>query len=158
VHRGLPSPNPTYTGRLEGTKTDKHRTVQLVPQAVAALVCYRERQGVERVVAGDGCADYDFVFAGPSGGPLRTDLVQAVRPCRRDSRDAADAAVRCAAYLCSVAAGGGGAVEGRAGSARAQHDCLTADLYSHVRPEMAHRAMARLAAFVEDTDETRTAE
>jgi integrase len=77
-HPGAPRPalaQPHIYWTLEGTKADKHRTVQLVPQAVAALVCHRERQGVERVVAGDGCADYDFVFAGPSGGPLRADLV-----------------------------------------------------------------------------------
>jgi integrase len=159
VRRTLYRPKIGGGWTLERTKTDKHRTVPLVPQAVAALVRHRERQGAERLVAGDAYADYDFVFARPTGEPLRADLVskqfvRAVTAAGMRPMRLYDARHTCATLLLEAGEPLKVAQEVLGHSTIA----LTADLYSHVRPEMAHRAMARLAAFVDGTDETRTAE
>lgn len=159
VRRSLYRPKRGGGWTLEGTKTDKHRTVPLVPQAVRALLAHRDRQAVERLVAGASYAGYDFVFASPTGEPLRADLVSkqfaraltaaGLRPMRLY-----DARHTCATLLLEAGEPLKVVQEVLGHSTIA----LTADLYSHVRPEMAHRAMARLAAFVDGTDKTRTAE
>lgn len=160
---------------LEGTKTDKHRTVPLVPQAVAALTAHRDRQAVERLVAAERYAGYDFVFAVPRGQPLRADLMS--KQWRRAIAD-----LNAETWRQAEAAGTQPAVLPPMRLYDARHTCatllleagehlkvvqevlghstiaLTADLYSHVRPEMAHQAMARLGAFVDGTDKTRTTE
>jgi hypothetical protein len=49
--------------------------VPLVAQAVEALHAHRDRQTVERVIAADGYAAHDFVFADARGEPWRADGV-----------------------------------------------------------------------------------
>jgi hypothetical protein len=57
-------------------KTERsRRVVPLVAQAVEALHAHRDRQTVERVIAADGYAAHDFVFADARGEPWRADGV-----------------------------------------------------------------------------------
>ena len=49
--------------------------VQMLPTTVAALVRHRDRQGAERLAAGDGYQDHGFVFADARGEPLPGDGV-----------------------------------------------------------------------------------
>lgn len=60
----------------EECKTDQsHRTIHLPSDAIEALQRHRDRQGAERLAAGDGYRDHGLIFADPSGEPLRADGV-----------------------------------------------------------------------------------
>jgi integrase len=66
----------TVAYRWEDTKTDLSRApVPLVGPAVEALKRHRDRQQVERLVAGASYAGHDLVFADERGEPLRADVV-----------------------------------------------------------------------------------
>lgn len=176
VMRTLYRPKNGTSWRLEEPKTNgSRRAVPLIPVTVAALKLHRDRQEIERLVAGPRYAGYDFVFAGPTGEPLREDVVSKLwrratvelnaEARRRSESEGAtpillpslrlyDARHTCATLLLE-AGEPMKVVQEILGHASI---VITSNTYSHVRPAMAHRAMARLAAFVGDTDKARTAE
>ena len=74
VVRKLRRPANGSTWVLEDCKTAKgRRVVPLIPLAVDALTRHRDRQQVERLIAGEGYREAGFVFADPRGNPLRAD-------------------------------------------------------------------------------------
>lgn len=176
VMRTLYRPKNGTAWRLEEPKTNgSRRAVPLMPQAVSALLAHRDRQAVERLVVGAGYAGYDFVFAGPTGEPLREDVVskqwrRAIADLNAETQRRAEAegatpallppmrlydARHTCATLLLEAGEAMKVVQEILGHASI---VITSNTYSHVRPAMAHRAMARLAAFLSGTDKTRTAE
>nr|MBA3497635.1 site-specific integrase [Gemmatimonadales bacterium] len=167
VRRTLYRPKRGGGWSLQDTKTGKsRRAVPLVPQAVASLVAHRDRHTVERLVAGRSAPGYDFVFADDRGKPLRADVVskqwvRAVAAVGVPTMRLYDARHTCATLLLEA----GEPLKFVQDVLGHSTIALTADCYSHIRPEMAHRAMARLAVFVDgsddfedDTDKTRTTE
>jgi integrase len=76
VRRTLRRPRNGGACVLEDTKTEKSRcAVPLVAATIDALLRQRDRQAVERLVAGDRYAPDSFVFADTAGAPLRADGV-----------------------------------------------------------------------------------
>jgi integrase len=74
VVRKLRRPNSGGAWLVEDVKTAKgRRRVALIPATVEALARHRDRQAVERVIAGEGYRDSGLVFADPHGGALRGD-------------------------------------------------------------------------------------
>jgi integrase len=61
---------------LKETKSEAgNRTLPLAPVVVTALIAHRDRQKEVRTAIGDKWRDNDLVFAGPTGGPRRTDTL-----------------------------------------------------------------------------------
>jgi integrase len=60
---------------LESPKTGRTRQVRLLNGTVAALTAHRDRQAVERLVAGESYAGHDFVFADERGEPLQGTVI-----------------------------------------------------------------------------------
>jgi integrase len=61
---------------LKETKSEAgNRTLPLAPVVVTALIAHRDRQDAVRAALGDKWRDNDLVFAGPTGGPRRTDTL-----------------------------------------------------------------------------------
>jgi integrase len=76
VTRKLRRPGNGGPWVLEDCKTEKSRRTIHVPAATAAaLIRHRDRQGAERLAAGEGYRDHGFVFADERGEPLRGDGV-----------------------------------------------------------------------------------
>lgn len=84
VQRAL-SPEPVATAGQAWSLNDpkngrSRRLIHLAPAAVEALERQRDRQGAERLTAGDSYRDRGFVFAQPDGAPYRLDrLAKALR-------------------------------------------------------------------------------
>jgi integrase len=136
---------------LEECKTDKiRRVVPLLPVTVAALAAHRDRQGVERLVAGDGYRDHGFVFADAQGEPWRGDGVHKYhwlptltrlnlpRVRLHDCRHSAATMLLEAGVPLKV-------VQEMLGH---RSITVTGDLYSHVRPAFARQAADALAEYL----------
>jgi integrase len=71
VRRALVRPEHGAAWVLEEPKTERsRRDVPLIPDTVTALLAHRDRQHVERLLAGAEYAPHGFVFASPTGEPL----------------------------------------------------------------------------------------
>lgn len=75
VARALVRPTHGRVWLLELPKTGRTREVRLLNETVAALRRHRDRQAVERLVAGATYATHDFVFADERGEPLQGTVV-----------------------------------------------------------------------------------
>jgi integrase len=159
--------------RWEDTKTELSRApVQLVPPAVTALQRHRDRQQVERLVAGPRYAAHDLVFGDEEGEPLRADVVSkqwqraitkvnAARTAAAKAKGTEPVLLRpmrlydcrhtCATLLFEAG------VPMRAVQEILRHSSmtLTAKTYTHVRPVVMREAMTKLADFVGLTDSSR---
>jgi integrase len=137
---------------MEDVKTAKgRRVVPLVPLAVDALTRQRDRQAVEKLVAGDGYTDAGLVFADPRGNPLRADglykyhwqpmLTRLKLPPVRlyDARHSAATMFLEAGVPMKVVQD----VLGHSSMA------VTADIYSHVTPAFKRQAADALAEYLE---------
>jgi integrase len=151
VMRKLRRPKNGTAWVIEDCKTDKsRRVVPLVPAAVEALACHRDRQEVERLTA-PRYAAHDFVFADGAGEPSRADgvhkyhwlptLVRLNLPRVR----LYDARHSCATMLLESG------VPMRVVQEILGHASmiLTADTYSHVTPAFKRQAADALADFLE---------
>lgn len=138
----------------EDVKTAKgRRVVPLVPATVDALIRHRDRQAVERLVAGDGYWDHGLVFADPRGGALRGDGLYkyhwrpllrrlALPPVRLyDARHSAATMLLESGVPMKVVQ----EVLGHSSMA------VTADVYSHVTPGFKRQAADALASYLAQT-------
>jgi integrase len=80
VVRALVRPTHGTDWVLETPKTGRTREVRLLNGTVTALKRHRDRQAVERVIAGESYAAHElapagFVFATPTGEPLQGTVV-----------------------------------------------------------------------------------
>ncbi len=152
VMRKLRRPKNGGAWVVEDCKTDKsRRVVPLLPVTVAALVRHRDRQAVERLVAGDGYREDGFVFADASGAPLRGDgvtkyhwrpmLVRLHLPPVK-----LHGARHTAATLLLEAGQPLKVVQEMLGHSSIT---VTGDFYSHVRPAFARQAADALAEYLE---------
>jgi integrase len=152
VTRKLRRPANSGTWVMEDVKTAKgRRVVPLVPLAVDALTRQRDRQAVEKLVAGDGYTDAGLVFADPRGNPLRADglykyhwqpmLTRLKLPPVRlyDARHSAATMFLEAGVPMKVVQD----VLGHSSMA------VTADIYSHVTPAFKRQAADALAEYLE---------
>jgi integrase len=164
----------TQAWRWEDTKTDQSRApMPLVPAAVAALRRHRDRQQVERVIAGKRYAAHDLVFCNAQGEPLFADAVskqwqRAIATVNAARVEAAktvetepellrpmrlyDCRHTCATLLLES----GVAMRVVQDVLRHSTMMLTAKTYTHARPAVTQAAMAQLEDFVSRTDKTRT--
>ena len=165
----------TRAWRWEDTKTELSRApVPLVPAAVAALQRHRDKQQVERLVAGLNYAAHDLVFCDERGEPLRPDVVskqwqRAIVRVNAKRAEASEAAgteevplrparlYDCRHMTATLLLESGVAMKVVQQILRHSTMLLTADTYSHVSPAVAAEEMDRLEAYVRgDTDKTRT--
>lgn len=166
VMRTLYRPKNGTAWRLEEPKTNgSRRAVPLVPQAVAALKLHRDRQEVERLVSGAGYATYDFredvvskqwrrSIADLNAEAERRAEADGVTPTLLPPMRLYDDRHTCATLLFEA----GEAMKVVQEILGHASIVIASNTYSHVRPAMAQRAMARLAEFVSGTDKSRTAE
>lgn len=139
------------TWRLEDPKTEKsRRAVPLLPTTVEALTRHRDRQAVERLVAGERYAEHGFVFATPIGEPLRGDVLFRSH-FRRALKQAGLPpvtlyALRHTAATLMLEAG----IVMKVVQERLGHStmALTADTYSHVSAALQEQAMEQLAQYI----------
>jgi integrase len=75
VQRSLVRPTHGAAWLLEAPKTGRSRSLPLIAVAIQALHRHGDRQEADRLVAGERYALHGFVFADPSGEPLRADGV-----------------------------------------------------------------------------------
>ena len=149
--------------------------VPLVPAAVAALRRHRDRQQVERVIAGASYAAHDLVFCDERGEPLRPDVVskqwqRAIARVNAGRLAAATAGTEpvplrparlydCRHMTATLLLESGVAMKVVQQVLRHSTMLLTADTYSHVSPAVTEAAMDQLETYVlgSRTDKTRTA-
>ena len=147
----------------------------LVPAAVAALRRHRDRQQVERVIAGASYAAHDLVFCDERGEPLRPDVVskqwqRAIARVNAGRLAAATAGTEpvplrparlydCRHMTATLLLESGVAMKVVQQVLRHSTMLLTADTYSHVSPAVTEAAMDQLETYVlgSRTDKTRTA-
>jgi integrase len=152
VMRKLRRPKNGAGWLVEECKTDKsHRAVPLLPTTVEALARHRDRQAVERLVAGEGYRDHGFVFADAQGEPLRGDGVTkyAWRPMLARLKlppVKLHGARHTAATLLLEAGQPMKVVQEMLGHSSM---AVTSDLYSHVTPAFARQAADALAEYLE---------
>lgn len=151
VRRTLRRPKNGGAWLLEDTKTDKsRRAVPLLAETVDALARQRDRQAVERLVAGERYAPDNFLFADAMGAPLRADGVHKYHwlpMLRRVGLPAVrlyDARHSCATMLLEAGVPMK-AVQELLGHASMT---LTADTYSHVTPAFKRQAADALTAYL----------
>jgi integrase len=139
---------------VEECKTDKsRRVVPLIPAAVEALVRHRDRQAVERVIAGEGYAGHGFVFADTRGEPWRVDGVHKyhwlpmLRRLHLPAVRLYDARHSCATMLLESGVPMK-TVQEILGHASMM---LTADTYSHVSPAFKRQGTDALDAYLAAT-------
>jgi integrase len=149
VVRKLRRPKNGAAWVIEEPKSERgRRVVPLVPAAVDALARLRDRQAVERVIAAEGYATHDLVFADLRGEPWRADGVTkyAWTPMLQRLQLPAvrlyDARHSCATMLLE-AGQPMKVVQEMLGHASM---ILTADTYSHVTPAFKRQAADALAA------------
>ena len=136
---------------LEDCKTERsRRVIPLVPETVEALIRHRDRQAVERLVAGESYNDHSFVFAAPTGEPWRVDGVHKyhwlpmLKRLNLPRVRLYDARHSCATMLLE-AGQPMRVVQEVLGHASMT---LTADTYSHVTPAFKRQAADALAAYL----------
>lgn len=137
--------------RLEEPKTAKsRRTVELHPETVEALEFHRGLQQVDKETAGEGYTDEGFIFASPTGQPLRQDVLY-----KGDFKRACTAAgvpyvrmydLRHTAATLMLEAG----VPLKVVSEQLGHASITmtADVYTHVSSSMQVQAAEALARYM----------
>jgi integrase len=137
---------------VEECKTERsRRVVPLVALAIDALARHRDRQAVERLVAGEGYAAHGFVFADARGEPWRADGVSKyawspmLRRLKLPTVRLYDARHSCATMLLEADVHMK-VVQELLGHASMT---LTADTYSHVTPAFKRQAADALAAHLE---------
>jgi len=149
VVRKLRRPNNGGAWLVEDVKTAKgHRRVALLPATVDALARHRDRQTVERVIAGEGYRDSGLVFADPLGGALRGDglykyfWLPTLRRLGLPRVRLYDARHSAATMLLAAA------VPMRVVQELLGHSSMavTADVYSHVTPAFKRQAAEALEA------------
>jgi integrase len=149
VLRKLRRPHNGSTWVLEACKTTKsQRSIPLIAEAVEALQRHRDRQAVERLVAGEGYHDHSFVFAEPDGEPWRRDGVYKYHWLPMLKRlGLPRVALKDARHSCATMLLESGVpmkvVQEILGHASMT---LTADTYSHVTPAFKRQAADALAA------------
>ncbi|MBA3344993.1 MAG: tyrosine-type recombinase/integrase [Gemmatimonadales bacterium] len=159
VRRGLvPQKKDSATGRtwrLEEPKTEKsRRAIPLLPATVVALRWHRTGQDAEKIAAGSAYSDYGFVFASPTGEPLREDVVYKshFRPALRAAGVPAITlyALRHTAATLMLEAG----IAMKVVQERLGHSTmmLTADTYSHVSASLQARAVEDLTRYMETAE------
>jgi integrase len=137
---------------IEDCKTEKSRRAVHVPASTtAALVRHRDRQGAERLAAGNRYRDHGFVFADGQGEPLRGDGVTKyawVPMLKRLGLPGIKlhGARHTAATLLLEAGQPLKVVQEMLGHSSIT---VTGDIYSHVRPAFARQAADALAAYLE---------
>lgn len=152
VVRKLRRPMSGGVWLLEDCKTERsRRAVPLVAVTLAALVRHRDKQGAERLAAGDGYRDQGFVFADERGDPLRGDgvtkyhwrptLVRLHLPPVK-----LHGARHTAATLLLQAGQPMKVVQEMLGHSSM---AVTSDLYSHVTPAFKRQAADALAEYLE---------
>ena len=158
VRRKLRRPKGGAAWVLEECKTaTSHRTIPLLPVTVDALLEHRDRQSVERLMAGDGYVQHHFVFADERGEPLRGDGVTKYhwRPmlARLNLPPVTLHGARHTAATMLLEAG----VPMKVVQTVLGHSSIavTADIYSHVAPAFARQAADALADYLERADEHR---
>ena len=130
------------------TKTEKGRSVYLMPEVVEALRTHRRRQTEERLLYSGLWKDQDLVFPNQTGSPMDWDNInraklQAPARCGQLARD--HPLLRSPAHLRHAHVGAGREPEGGAGDPGALPDHThTMDTYSHVTPSMQRAAFGRL--------------
>jgi integrase len=136
---------------VEECKTERsRRVVPLVPLAVEALTQHRDRQAVERVIAGDAYAAHDLVFVDARGEPWRADGVTKyawtpmLRRLKLPTVRLYDARHSCATMLLEAGVPMK-VVQEMLGHASMT---LTADTYSHVTPAFKRQAADALADYL----------
>jgi integrase len=147
--RKLRRPKNGATWVIEECKTDRsRRVVPLIAAAVEAITRHRDRQAVERVIAGEGYAAHDFVFADARGEPWRADGISkyAWTPTLQRLKLPAIRLYDCrhtAATMLLEAGVPMKVVQQLLGHASMT---LTADTYSHVTPAFKRQAADALTA------------
>jgi integrase len=160
VMRALVRPTHGRDWLIESPKSGRTRAVPLLPETVEALQRHRDRQQVEKLVAGESYIDRGFVFATPTGEPLQGTVVYKYHwrptlgrlklpPVRlHDCRHTAATLMLEAGYPMKL-------VQDALGHASM---AITADVYSHILPAYRREAVSALAAHLQRarrTEETR---
>jgi integrase len=136
--------------RLGEPKTAKSRRLLSLPaEAVDALKRHRDRQQIERLIAGEKYRDHGFVFSQPNGEPYREDGLsrRLRRVCERANVPVVtpyDLRHLCASLMLESGVGL------KLVSAQLGHASitLTADTYLHVRDSVQAQAVEQFAAFL----------
>lgn len=146
-------PQKATTGRVwkfEEPKTEKsRRAVPLVPEAVAALRTQRDRQEADKLAAGERYRDRGFVFAGPTGEPLREDVT--ATQFQRALVRLGLPKVRlydCRHTFATMFLESGGSLKVLSELLGHSSIAITADTYSHVTPQFARQGVDALASYM----------
>lgn len=136
---------PTYTS----TKTGKDRSIDLTPDAAAALRAHRVRQNEERLAAGHRWRDEGLVFPGEYGQPMRGPTLTrgSFKRLKRAANLPDETRFHDLRHTCATLLFGEGVhpkfVRTPLGHATVS---ITLDIYSHVLPGMGNRTVSAMQA------------
>jgi len=131
------------------TKKGKGRLIELDAETVACLRSWRAKQAEERLALGEGYRDDDLVFCHPDGRPYDPDRFSREFSRRVERWDLRRIRVHDLRHTWAVLALTAG-VHIKVVSERLGHSSIavTADIYSHVLPEMQADAAEKVANLI----------